>query len=140
MSLSVAETALVRPHGGALVNRIVSGSEADALRSRAASLPRITLDAREQADLELIATGAASPLEGFLGPADVERVASFGCRRHVAATAGAGRRTTRPQARLSGTHGRRRLWGGSRSSTSSRGLLEESRKVYRTGGAPGARV
>ena len=61
MSLTVAETALVRPHGGALVNRIVNGSEAEALRSRAASLPRITLDAREQADLELIATGAASP-------------------------------------------------------------------------------
>jgi len=74
MSLSVAETALVRPHGGALVNRIVNGSEAEALRSRAASLPRITLDAREQADLELIATGAASPLEGFLGPADYASV------------------------------------------------------------------
>ncbi len=56
------------------MNRIVSGSEAEALRSRAASLPRITLDAREQADLELIATGAASPLEGFLGPADYESV------------------------------------------------------------------
>jgi sulfate adenylyltransferase len=74
MSLSVAETTLVRPHGGALVNRIVSGSEAEALRSLAASLPRITLDAREQADLELIATGAASPLEGFLGPADYASV------------------------------------------------------------------
>ena len=74
MSLSLAETALVRPHGGALVNRIVGGADADALRARAASLPRITLDAREQADLELIATGAASPLEGFLGPADYASV------------------------------------------------------------------
>ena len=74
MSLSLAETALVRPHGGALVNRIVTGSDAELLRSRAASLLRITLDAREQADLELIATGAASPLEGFLGPADYASV------------------------------------------------------------------
>ena len=74
MSLSLAETALVRPHGGALVNRIVAGSAAEELRSRAAGLPRVTLDAREQADLELIATGAASPLEGFLGPADYSSV------------------------------------------------------------------
>ena len=74
MPLPLAENALVRPHGGALVNRIVSGSDADALKTRAASLPRLTLDAREQADLELIATGAASPLDGFLGPADYASV------------------------------------------------------------------
>ena len=74
MSLTVAETRPRPPARGRPVNRIVTGSEAEALRSRAASLPRITLDAREQADLELIATGAASPLEGFLGPADYASV------------------------------------------------------------------
>ena len=46
----------------------------EALRHRAESLPQITLDAREQADLELIATGAASPLIGFLGLADYRSV------------------------------------------------------------------
>jgi sulfate adenylyltransferase len=66
----------VVPHGGVLVDQIVTGPDAEALAARAASLPRIVLDAREQADLELIATGAASPIRGFLGHADYHRVVS----------------------------------------------------------------
>lgn len=68
--------ALVAPHGGTLVSRIVLPAQEAALRERAATLPRITLDARESADLELITTGAASPLTGFLGSADYRRVLS----------------------------------------------------------------
>jgi sulfate adenylyltransferase len=64
----------VPPHGGTLVDRIVTGAEADALRRRAAGLPVLTLDARELADLELIAIGAVSPLDGFLGADDYTRV------------------------------------------------------------------
>jgi len=65
---------LVEPHGGVLVDRIVPAEEVAELQRAAASLPRVTLDAREQADLELIATGAASPLVGFLGEADYRSV------------------------------------------------------------------
>jgi len=65
---------LVEPHGGTLVDRFVPAEEVENLRHRAESLPQITLDAREQADLELIATGAASPLVGFLGLADYRSV------------------------------------------------------------------
>lgn len=42
--------------------------------SELSRLPALTLDARELADLELIATGAASPLEGFLRSADYHSV------------------------------------------------------------------
>jgi len=63
---------LVQPHGGSLVDRITS--DPDALTRRAAGLPRVTLDAREIADLELIAIGAASPLTGFVGRADYESI------------------------------------------------------------------
>ncbi len=63
---------LVAPHGGTLVDRIVR--DPDALAARAAKLPSVELDARELADLELIAIGAASPLTGFVGRADYESI------------------------------------------------------------------
>lgn len=64
----------VPPHGGSLVDRIVTGPETTALRAKAEGLPSLTLDARELADVELLATGAASPLTGFLGAADYRSV------------------------------------------------------------------
>jgi sulfate adenylyltransferase len=65
---------LVHPHGGVLIDRLAAPAEVEALRQRASKLPALTLDAREIADLELIATGAASPLTGFLGSADYRGV------------------------------------------------------------------
>jgi sulfate adenylyltransferase len=65
---------LALPHGGKLVDRVLSSEDAKALRARAERLVTITLDAREAADLELITTGAASPLTGFLGSADYASV------------------------------------------------------------------
>ena len=67
-------SALVEPHGGVLVDRFVALPEVTEFRERAHFLPRINLDARETADLEMIATGASSPLTGFLGSADYESV------------------------------------------------------------------
>lgn len=65
---------LAEPHAGVLVNRIADEEVAGALRDRAARLPQLTLAAREAADLELIAAGAASPLTGFMGLRDYRSV------------------------------------------------------------------
>lgn len=65
---------LPEPHAGVLVNRIADDEVTGALRDRAARLPQLTLTPREIADLELIATGAASPLNGFMGVRDYRSV------------------------------------------------------------------
>ncbi|MGI8969037.1 MAG: sulfate adenylyltransferase [Chloroflexota bacterium] len=62
------------PHGGALINRYADVAEEGALREEAARLPAIELTARELSDVEMIASGAFSPLEGFMGRADYESV------------------------------------------------------------------
>ncbi len=64
--------ALIAPHGGKLVNRFAA-KPAD-LKAKAASLPRITLSAKQACDLEMIAIGAFSPLEGFVCKADFESI------------------------------------------------------------------
>src|SRR5207244_7039722 len=61
-------------HGGPLVDLLVPGSEADALRERADSLPVARLSSRSLSDLELLAVGGYSPLEGFMTQADYRSV------------------------------------------------------------------
>lgn len=69
-----ADTALIPPHGGKLVDRVAKGAEREALPERARKLKRIELGERNLADLECIATGVYSPLEGFMNEADYASV------------------------------------------------------------------
>jgi sulfate adenylyltransferase len=64
----------IAPHGGTLVNRIVSHDAAQEIVQRAASLPSITITPRQISDLELLGNGAFSPLTGFMGQADYRSV------------------------------------------------------------------
>jgi len=63
-----------QPHGGKLVNRIVEGREREALLAKAGRLPAVALDGFALSDVEMIAIGGFSPLEGFMGKADYEGV------------------------------------------------------------------
>ena len=67
---------LITPHGGALVNREIRGIERDRVMRRAARLPKLRLSVRQISDLLMIASGAYSPIEGFLGEADYRAVVS----------------------------------------------------------------
>jgi sulfate adenylyltransferase len=72
---------LIDPHGGKLIDRELQGSEREALLRALAKMPNLTVNARAEADLELIASGALSPLEGFMTEADYVSVRD---NRHLA--------------------------------------------------------
>jgi sulfate adenylyltransferase len=59
---------LISPHGGTLVDR--TGERPEGVDA----LERVTLTSREISDLDMLASGALSPLEGFMGREDYERV------------------------------------------------------------------
>jgi sulfate adenylyltransferase len=61
---------LIPPHGGTLVDRVLTGTARASLAEAAERLPSVVLPPWEVADLEMIATGALSPLTGFMGRAD----------------------------------------------------------------------
>ena len=65
---------LIAPHGGKLVNRIVAGAERERWTEQAKRLPAVELDAWGLSDIEMLAIGGFSPLEGFMGHADYTRV------------------------------------------------------------------
>lgn len=63
-----------KPHGGRLVKRVVTGKRLEALREEAKELPRIELNYDLAVDVENIAHGVFSPLEGFLVQEDYVHV------------------------------------------------------------------
>jgi len=67
--MSVAtEVKLIAPHGGTLVDRTAERPD------DVETLEVVMLTSRELSDLDMIACGALSPLEGFMGHEDYESV------------------------------------------------------------------
>jgi len=69
-------TKLIEPYGGKLVNLLATHEEREDIISRAPMLPHIQLTQRNRCDLELLATGAFSPVKQFLGREDYRSVLS----------------------------------------------------------------
>jgi sulfate adenylyltransferase len=64
------------PHGGVLVNQILSREECREWLMRSKDLLKITVDACAESDIECIGTGVFSPLTGFMGEDDYVSVVS----------------------------------------------------------------
>jgi sulfate adenylyltransferase len=68
-------TILIAPYGGTLINLLITDEdERAAWRQRASGMASVQLSPRSMCDLELLATGAFSPLDRFMGEADYRRV------------------------------------------------------------------
>jgi sulfate adenylyltransferase len=65
---------LIPPYGGTLVDLTVSQEERESLFAKAKELPSIQLTDRSLCDVDLLATGAFSPLDQFMGAEDYRRV------------------------------------------------------------------
>ena len=62
------------PHGGKLITRILRGKDREMAELKARELKKIPLTQREVSDIEMIAIGALSPLEGFMCKDDYHSV------------------------------------------------------------------
>ncbi|MGE5658168.1 MAG: sulfate adenylyltransferase [Actinomycetota bacterium] len=60
----------IPPHGGLLINRIATLDQRQEFFQKADYLPRVQLSERSLSDLEMIAIGGFSPLQGFMEEAD----------------------------------------------------------------------
>src|SRR3954468_20377280 len=70
----LVERSTIAPHGGILVDRRAPDEDREELVREALGLPRVPLDARTLSDLQMIASGVFSPLEGFMLQDDYESV------------------------------------------------------------------
>ena len=65
---------MILPHGGRLVDRILKGDKRECALAKIKTLPTLILDSESISDVENIATGVYSPLQGFLGKDDYRNV------------------------------------------------------------------
>ena len=65
---------LITPYGGELVDLLVPAEEREEVKAHASQLPSIQISPRLVCDLELLATGAFSPLDRFMSEEDHRRV------------------------------------------------------------------
>lgn len=67
-----------KPHGGKLVDKVLTGQERDDELVRAKQLPSIMVDLEAVITLEMIATGVLSPNEGFMNEENYKSVLEKG--------------------------------------------------------------
>lgn len=63
-----------KPHGGVLINRVLSGNKGERISEEAKSMSKLRLNEGLRKDVENIASGVYSPLEGFLCSEDIDSI------------------------------------------------------------------
>jgi len=76
MNVQERSPQLISPYGGKLVNLVIEDDERQNLLQRAKDLPSVQISTRSIGDLELMAEGAFSPLDRFMGARDYRSVLS----------------------------------------------------------------
>jgi sulfate adenylyltransferase len=76
LSATTSRATLISPYGGELVDLLVSKEDLADARAYASTLPSLQISPRAVCDLEMLATGAFSPLRQFMGEADFRGVVS----------------------------------------------------------------
>jgi len=65
---------MIPPHGGKLVERVLRGARKEEALEKVKGLPALKIDEELISDVENMATGVFSPLEGFMGKGDFRNV------------------------------------------------------------------
>ncbi len=65
---------MIQPHGGKLINRIATREEKEEILAKSEEMKKIKVSYWTLSELENIATGLFSPLEGFMSKADYDSV------------------------------------------------------------------
>ncbi|HEX6288314.1 MAG TPA: bifunctional sulfate adenylyltransferase/adenylylsulfate kinase [Herpetosiphonaceae bacterium] len=74
MTTLASPSILISPYGGTLVDLLVPSDQLAEIKAYANQLESIQISERSACDLELLATGAFSPLDRFMGQADYQSV------------------------------------------------------------------
>ena len=74
MAVTTQVSSLITPYGEKLIDLMAPDDDRDDLKAYAGQLPSLQLSERSVCDLELLATGAFSPLDRFMGSQDHQRV------------------------------------------------------------------
>ena len=64
----------IKQHGGKLINRIIDHNSREKYMEQVLSMTKISINLDRAKEIENVASGLYSPLEGFLGPEDYKSV------------------------------------------------------------------